>query len=173
MSRSHVNTFMMSSLIVLLSLYLATSPLPLSAEELTPANQYKPGQEQPEKKYLSSGSMITAGETLTLSRCIDIALMKNPNIVAAMNTVEINRNRVGEARSAYYPQLSATGSYSKINPVPGTAAAPFGIRNRFDQYSGSVDLNQKIYDFGTTSSSVDVSKFNFESSRSDLSTSQD
>src|SRR5512143_141168 len=173
MSRSHVNKFMMSSLIVLLSLYLAASPLPLSAGEPVPADQYKSGQEQPEKKYLSNGGMITPGETLTLSRCIDIALMKNPNIVAAMNTVEITRNRVGEARSAYYPQLSATGAFSRINPVPGTVSAPFGVRHRFDQYSGSVNLNQNIYDFGKTSSSVDVSKYNFESSRSDLSTSQD
>jgi len=173
MSRSHVNKFMLSSLIALLSLYLAAPPLPLSAEEPAPADQYKPGQEQPEKKYLSGGGMITAGEMLTINRCIDIALMKNPNIVAAMNAVEINRNRVGEARSNYYPQLSATGAFSRINPVPGTVAAPLGIRNRFDQYSGSVNLNQNIYDFGKTSSSVDVSKYNFESSRSDLSTSQD
>jgi outer membrane protein TolC len=173
MFRNRVNKFMMRSLIVPLFLYLAFSPLPLSAEEPAPTEQYKPGQEQPEKKYFSGGGMIYAGETLTISRCIDIALSKNPNILAAMNIVEINRSRIGEARSGYYPQLSATGSYSKINPVPGTAAAPLGIRNRFDQYSASVNLNQNIYDFGKTSSSVDVSKSNFESSRSDLSTSQD
>jgi outer membrane protein TolC len=173
MSRSHVSRFMMSSLIALLSLYLAASPLPLSAEEPAPAGQYKPVQEQPGKKDLSGGGMITAGETLTISRCRDIALKINPNIVAAMNTVEVNRNRVGEARSGYYPQLSATGSYDRISPVPGTAAAPFGIRERFNIYSGSVNLNQNIYDFGKTSSSVDVSKYNLESSRSDLSTSQD
>lgn len=173
MSRSHVSRFMMSSLIALLSLYLAASPLPLSAEEPAPAGQYKLVQEQPEKKNLSGEGIITAGETLTISHCLDIALKKNPNIVAAMNNVEINRSRVGEARSNYYPQLSATGAYSRINPVPGTAAAPLGIRQRFNEYTGSVDLNQNIYDFGKTSSSVDVSKYNLESSRSDLSTSQD
>jgi outer membrane protein len=174
MSRSHVCRFKMSSMIVLISLYLSVAPLPLSAEEPAPAGQYKPVQEQPEKKKtLSSGDMITVGETLTISRCLDIALKRNPNIVAAMNTVEVNRSRVGEARSNYYPQISATGSYDRINPVPGTAAAPLGIRNRFDLYSGSVNLNQNIYDFGKTSSSVDVSKYNLESSRSDLSTSQD
>jgi len=173
MSRSHVSRFMMSSLIVPLSLYLAASPLPLLAEEPAPAGQYKPVQEQPEKKDLSGGEMITAGETLTIGRCLDIALKRNPNIVAAMSTVEVNRNRVGEARSNYYPQISATGSFDRINPVPGTAAAPLGVREIFNQYSGSINLNQNIYDFGKTSSSVDVSKHNLESSRSDLSTSQD
>jgi outer membrane protein len=173
MSRSHVNKFIMSSLIVLLPLSFAASPFPLHAEEPAPADQYKPVQEQPGKKDLSGGGIMTAGEMLTISRCLDIALKKNPNILAAMNTVEINRSRVGEARSNYYPQISATGSYSRISPVPGTAAAPLGIRERFNQYSGSVNLNQNIYDFGKTSSSVDVSKYNFESSRSDLNTSQD
>ena len=170
MCRSHVNKFM-SSLIALLSLYLAVSPLPLSAEEPAPAGQ--PVQEQPGKKDLSGGGMITAGETLTIGRCLDIALKRNPNIVAAMNTVEVNRNRVGEARSGYYPQISATGSFDRINPVPGTVAAPLGVREIFNQYSGSINLNQNIYDFGKTSSSVDVSKYNLESSRSDLGTSQD
>ncbi len=154
-------------------LTFTVAPLHLSAEEPAPADQHKPVQEQPEKKNLSGGGLITAGETLTISRCLDIALKKNPNIVAAMNTVEVNRNRVGEARSGYYPQISATGSYDRINPVPGTAAAPLGVREIFNQYSGSVNLNQNIYDFGKTSSSVDVSKYNLESSRSDLSTSQD
>ena len=173
MSQSHVNTFMMRSLIVLLSLYLAASPLPLCAEEPSTAEQNKPDQGQPEKKGFSSGSTIAAGETLTVSRCIDIALTKNPNIIAAVYTVDVNQNRVGEARSAYLPQISATGTYDKINPVPGTAAAPLGIRERFSQYTGNISLNQLIYDFGKTSSSVDVSKYNLESSRSDLSTSQD
>jgi len=154
-------------------LTFTVAPLHLSAEEPAPAGQYKPVQKQPEKKDLSGGSMITPGETLTISRCLDIALKKNPNILAAVNTVEINRSRVGEARSSYYPQLSATGSYDRINPVPGTVSAPLGIRAIYNQYTGSVDLTQNIYDFGKTSSSVDVSKYNFESSRSDLNTSQD
>ena len=173
MSQSHVNKFMVRSLIVLFSLHLAAAPLPLCAEETAPADQNKPVQEQPEKKDRSGEGVIATGETLTISRCLDIALAKNPSIIAALSTVEINRSRVGEARSGYYPQISATGAYDKINPVPGTAAAPLGLRARFNQYQGNVSLNQTIYDFGKTSSSVDVSKFNLESSRFDLSTSQD
>lgn len=143
------------------------------AEEPGPTeqNQYTP--KQMEKNDRSGEGMISKDETLTLNRCIDIALRKNPTIVAAVNTVEVNRSRVGEARANYYPQLSATGAYNRINPVPGTSTAPLGIRDRFNQYTGSVNLNQNIYDFGRTSSSVDVSKYNLESARSDLNTSQD
>jgi outer membrane protein TolC len=117
--------------------------------------------------------MILKGEMLTLSRCIDIALRKNPTIVAAMNTVDVNRSRVGQARSGYYPQLSASGEFNRINPVPGASTAPLGLRNRYNQYAGSVTLSQNILDFGKTSSSVDISKYNLASSRLDLNTTQD
>jgi outer membrane protein TolC len=165
--------FTMNSLIVLLILFLAAAPQPLSAEEPVRADQNTSVQEQADKKDRSGGGMMTAGETLTVSRCIEIALKKNPNIIAAVNTVDVNQSRVGEARSSYYPQLSAIGAYNRINPVPGTAAAPLGIRERFNQYTSSVVLNQNIYDFGKTSSSVDVSKYNLESSLSDLTSFQD
>jgi outer membrane protein TolC len=180
----------MNSLIVLLTLSLASAPLHLAAEEPTQSSpnaaaperkkeepaqstQYTTASEQTDKKDRSGGGIITPGETLTIGKCIDIALTKNPSIVAAVNTVDVNQSRVGEARSSYYPQLSATGTYDRISPIPGTSAAPLGARPIFNQYTSSLILNQTIYDFGRTSSSVDVSKYNLESSRFDLNTSQD
>ncbi len=121
----------------------------------------------------SGRGVITPGEMLTIGKCIDIALKTSPVVVAAQNTVGANENRVGEARSGYYPQVSATGAYNRISPVPGTTTAPLGVRERFNQYTASVNLNQTIFDFGKTSSSVDISKHNLESSRADLNTSQD
>ncbi len=155
-------------------LCLGTVPVNLLfAEERSGTAQYMPPSDQAEKNDRSGGGMITQGEMLTVSKCIDIALKKNPSIVAALNTVDVNQSRVGEARSNYYPQLNATGTFDRISPVPGTSAAPLGVRPRFNQYTASINLNQMIYDFGKTSSSVDASKFNLESSRFDLNTSQD
>lgn len=145
----------------------------MMTNEPVPAEQNKMPIEEPEKKDWTGRGMIMKGEMLTLSRCIDIALRKNPTIVAAVNTVDVNRSRVGQARSGYYPQLSASGGFNRINPVPGTSTAFLGSRDRYNQYTGSVTLSQNILDFGKTSSSVDVSKYNLESSRSDLNTSQD
>ena len=138
--------------------------------EPVPAGQYKAPIEEPENNDRTGRGMIIKGEMLTLSRCIDIALRKNPTIVAAMNTVDVSRSRVGQARSGYYPQLSASGQYSRIDPVQGPSTGPL---DRYKQYTGSVALNQNITDFGKTSSSVDVAKYGLESSRSDLNTSQD
>jgi outer membrane protein len=149
------------ALSALCMLSLAAAPLHLSARETAP-----------EKSDRSGGGLIAPGETLTLSKCIDIALKKNPGIIAAVNTVDVNRSRVGEARSAYYPQVSAAASYNRY--YSGAVSAPSATFGgyRYDQYTGSVTLNQNILDFGKTSSSVDIAKYNFESSRDDLSTTE-
>jgi outer membrane protein len=121
----------------------------------------------------AAGVQATPGPTLlTLSLCIETALKNNPNIIASGFTVEASRSRVGEARAGYYPQLSASAAYSRINPVPIVPATPNPSRS-FEQYSSSVTLNQNILDFGKTSSQVDVSKYNLEASRSDREATQD
>ncbi len=118
-----------------------------------------------------TGTAITRGETLTLNRCVEIALGKNPTVVAAVNTVDVNSSRVGEARASYYPQVSASGAYSRIVSNPALSAS--GVRQEYDQYSGSIGVNQTIFDFGKTWSSVKISKHNLDSSRSDLAATQD
>ncbi len=140
-------------------------PVPV-AEQLS--TNPTPTQPARDKQDRSGGGMITKNETLTLNRCLEIALGKNPSIVAAVNTVEVNRSRVGEARSAYYPQLSAAGGYGRTKPL----TTDTNQTTAYNQYTGTVTVNQTIYDFGRTSSSVDISKYNLDSSRSDLGTSQ-
>jgi outer membrane protein TolC len=123
--------------------------------------------------------IIQKGEVLNLERCIEIAIMKNPAIVAAKGTVGVNESRVYEAKSNYYPQISWTGGYSRTLPVSGrsftgTQGGTFGTgtsvssTSAFDQYTSSATLSQNIYDFGRTSTQVKISNLNFDSSRSDF-----
>jgi outer membrane protein len=121
--------------------------------------------------------IIKRGATLTLQQCLDIAEAKQPAIVAAQYVVDVNRSRVGEARSNYYPQISAEASYSRIKPLTGAQRAVTAgvsgtslsnVNSAFNNYSGNVSLSQNIYDFGRTSSQVDISKFNLDSSRASL-----
>ena len=142
---------------------LATVPAPLCAEEATPAGQSQSAQVQSEKNDPADEGMISAGEILTVKRCIDIALRKNPTIVAAVNTVEVNRSLVGQARSVYYPQLSASATYNRIQPASSsTGTTPYNLA------AGILSLNQYITDFGKTSSQVEISKYNLDSARSNM-----
>jgi outer membrane protein len=121
---------------------------------------------------------IRKGEQLDLQRCIDIALRKQPGIVAAKNTVSVNQSRVGQAESAYYPQIDLSAGYTRIKSAGSSSRSSFvtdGITTipssggtSFDEYTGSVSVNQLIFDFSKTKTQVDIQKLNVASSRSAL-----
>jgi outer membrane protein len=127
---------------------------------------------------MANEEIIKTGEMLNLDRCIEIALVRQPSIVASFYTVEASRSRIGEAQSNYYPQITASGGYNRVKSL-GTATtanggvAFVGSSVSFDQYSSSVSLSQNIYDFGKTSSQVRIQKFNFDSAGCDLETTKD
>ncbi|MEJ2697164.1 MAG: TolC family protein [Candidatus Sulfobium sp.] len=121
--------------------------------------------------------IIKKGEQLNLQRCVEIALRKQPSIVAARNTVDVNRSRVGQAQSNYYPQISADASYKRVKPLTGAQRAlttgvdgtsPSSATAAFDDYTGSLSVNQLIFDFWKTKNQVDIQKLNVGASRSDL-----
>ncbi len=121
---------------------------------------------------------IRKGEQLDLQRCIDIALRKQPSIVAARNTVSVSQSRVGQAESAYYPQIDLSAGYTRIKSAGSSSRSSFvtdGITTvpssggtSFDEYTGSVSVNQLIFDFWKTKTQVDIQKLNVGSSRSAL-----
>ncbi|MBI4690782.1 MAG: TolC family protein [Nitrospirae bacterium] len=89
---------------------------------------------------------------------MDIALKKQPGISAALNTVTANQSRVGSANADYYPQIDIASGYSR--------ASSSGSSN--NQYTSSLSLKQNIYNFGKTSTQVDIERLNLDSSRADL-----
>ena len=135
---------------------------------------------------VSSAQTVSAGETLTLSRAIEVALRNQPSILAAMSTVRANEARIGEAKSNYYPQLTAQGVYSRISrpsggsttsTIPSAGGGLTSVSSAgggvFDQYTSSAGLSQMVYDFGKTASTVKVQDLNTQSSRFDLRNTED
>jgi len=120
--------------------------------------------------------IIKKGESLNLERCVEIALKMHPNIAAAVNTVNVNESRIGQAKANYYPQINWSSSYSKIKPASGISGFSSGstsvslgrTNESFDQYSTDFNLSQMIYDFGKTPTQVRIQNSNLDSSRSDL-----
>jgi outer membrane protein TolC len=149
-----------------ISVSTVTAP-PLASASTATAPVMSPGEEP------SGQGAIIKGQTLTVEQCVEIALRNNPNMIAAANTVDVNKSRVGQARAGYYPQVSASAGYSKSSPIPGTATDTTVslLGRRYDQYTGSVTLNQNFLDF-KTSPSVDAAKYSRDSSRFDLATEQ-
>ena len=156
------------ALIAIMLLTLATTGL--GAVETPPSGPAATSPGQTVSQATTTGGDMNQAKVLTLNQCIDIALKNNPTVRASMYGVNVNQSRVSEARSSYYPQLSANASYARIHPQPNTVV--FNTPAEFDQYLTGFTLNQTIVDFGKTSQ-VDISKYNLESSRSDLNATQD
>lgn len=127
-------------------------------------------QDNPSPQAAPEEEIIKKGELLNLTRCMEIAFKRQPNVIAAMNTVSAALSRVGQAQAGYYPQIDLSAGYSRISPVVSSTSRSSAatISNDYDQYTGSATLRQNIYDFGKTPSQVNIQKFNLESSRSDL-----
>lgn len=117
---------------------------------------------------------IIAGEELTLQRAVNIGLKNQPSILASQSSIRANEAKIGQARANYYPQLDASGSYSKVSPATSSTSTGIssGSAGKYDQYTSSVGLNQMIFDFGKTPTQVNIGKLNAESSRFDLSNTQ-
>jgi len=106
--------------------------------------------------------LVNKDDSLTLERCIEIALKKHPSVVAAKHTIDVNQNKVGEAKSSYYPQLSSISGYNRYWD---------GLSDQ--NYSTALSLNQNIYDFGKTAAQVNIQKFNLDSAQADLENTSD
>lgn len=111
--------------------------------------------------------LIKKGATLGLERCIEIALKKQPNILAAMGTLKLNQSRIGQAKANYYPQINWSSGYNRISS-PTSSGSLLRKNNPYDDYQSNLSLSQNIYDFEKTATQVQIQNLNLDSSRSDL-----
>jgi len=103
----------------------------------------------------------TSTERLTLDQCIEITLKRNPSLTAAESVMNAAGTRVGQARSAYYPQVNLSADYTKYSPYTDPTNASQ------DLYQGTASLTQNIFDFGKTPSQVRIQRLNYDASRED------
>ncbi len=145
--------------IMIMFLLLLPTPVPAGAEDM------KGRQEIPlsgGQRVATDSSSLPAGGKLTLEQCIDMARKRSPGIRAASNTVNASRSRVGQARSAWYPQITLSGGYSKYSPY----ADP--LNGELEQYSYDAKLTQNIFDFGKTWNQVTIQQRNLDASIEEL-----
>ncbi|MBD3347710.1 MAG: hypothetical protein GF400_00760 [Candidatus Eisenbacteria bacterium] len=64
--------------------------------------------------------------TLTLDEAVELALERNREIEIAEAGAEAARARLGQARSAFFPSISASGSYTKLDEAPSMDTSQFG-----------------------------------------------
>ncbi len=110
------------------------------------------------------------GDTLNLEKVVDEVISTHPSVKAAAQAVEEAEGRIGLARSAYLPTVSAGASYTRIDPVISFDFPGYGNIQLYpeDNYSADVSVRQLIYDFGRTSKSIKLAEASKELSSESL-----
>lgn len=88
----------------------------------------------------------------SLNECIEIALKKNPELLASKEQVSKSLFKIGEARSGYLPEIDLSFGYQR-----SYQEARIG-EEYSKNYSGQISLSQTIFDFGKTITKVDIQK---------------
>lgn len=121
---------------------------------------------------LFTGVGICQQDTLTLNKCIDIALNNNPQIKLAEGNYDYAASNVALTRSVLLPQVSFQAGYVKNGGTFFTG--PSSRTAYFENYSLTFQLQQLIFDFGKSYSKISAAADLRDASNQDyMSTKQD
>jgi outer membrane protein TolC len=106
----------------------------------------------------------TPSDSLALPAVMEQVMANYPTLQEAQQAIIAANARVGLSKSAYYPTISFSSSYSHIGPVSSIAFPGLGTFNMFpaDNYSAAINYDQTIYDFGKTAKNVAYANQNSE-----------
>lgn len=108
---------------------------------------------------------LTAATVLTLDRAEQLAVKCHPSMLQAVQAVVTASNGLGQARAGRLPAVNANGGYRR-----GTSntAAKSGSNRSDDSYSAGVSVDQLLYDFGRTASSIRQAEAQLRSAEENL-----
>jgi len=115
---------------------------------------------------------IKPGDPLNLEKAIDIGLKMNPAIMGSQYSMKAREAQLGQARAGYFPKIDGTAGFTRNFEVKNTHDPYYlSLLDQYNQNVANVSLQQMLFDFWRTPTSVDVSKLNVESSRRDIDNS--
>lgn len=126
---------------------------------------------KPAKKVIETPAVndevpvINGTVTLSIEDCVNFVLKHDPNIRLSEDTLKIQKNAIGVAKSSYFPTLfGGTGYYIQNTKYSGDRSD--SLNNNY--YGINVGVNQLIWDFGRTTANINMNKFNYEAAGYDL-----
>ncbi len=161
----------MTKKIFILFLAIVISAQASFALNLNPfKKKQKPRQEQ---EITTKEETNATKKILSLEECVEYAINNDPNIRISANNFEIQKSRVGQAKSDYFPMLGiGTGyNYQYSNSAGYTSSSMWRNSSRSNSngyYQLNASVNQLIWNFGKTTAGINMQKFNRESAGYDL-----
>jgi outer membrane protein TolC len=98
--------------------------------------------------------------TLSIQESVETALRNNPLVQIAREERNVARGRLTEATSAALPNLTASGTYTRLERVPSATfeGRTFTLGEQ-GQYLTSVNLVQSLYRAGATAAGIRSAKY--------------
>ncbi|MCG3777537.1 MAG: Cation efflux system protein CusC [Nitrospira sp.] len=114
---------------------------------------------------------LLQGSFLALQQAIDTGLKNHPLVQEGDANLKMNEARTEQARSLYYPQVSANmdaaGGAARINPRFVTPAGGL-LQPNMSSYATGILASQRLYDFGYTQNMVQASELSQRASAQDV-----
>lgn len=111
-----------------------------------------------------------SSDSLTVESAVHIALEHQPAVRAAAEAVRASAARIEQSRSAYYPDLTGVGAYSRVGPVPSIQVPGFGNFELFprNNYDIHFAVQQLVFDFGRTQAQVGLAQSGLHAANDNL-----
>ncbi|MDR3651656.1 MAG: TolC family protein [Paludibacter sp.] len=99
-------------------------------------------------------------DSLSLSQILNEVIHNYPAIKKAQTDIESSDAKIGLAKTAYLPNIDATGSYTLLGPTTSLSMPGLGTFQLFppDMYSAALNVSESIYDFGKTEKNITFAK---------------
>jgi TolC family type I secretion outer membrane protein len=122
---------------------------------------------------------------ISLKECLELALKNNESILSSKQKLLASEEKIGEARSAMFPQISIQTSYTRLSEVakftinlptmgvalPGVTQTQGPLEMKLgteNLYNGQISLQQPIFTWGRISRSIRIAELGSMASREDL-----
>jgi len=107
--------------------------------------------------HISLFGLLLQANTLSQQECIDKTLKYHPDIKRLSLSISRTEAMVGVAKADYLPQINANAQYNPINTFVMPQNGSFNTIED-DSWQVGVELNQKLYDFSRTTSTINAYK---------------
>ena len=106
------------------------------------------------------GTTAAGQDSMTVEQAVQRVLQTHPALDQALANIRAAEARTSQASSAKLPDVTSEATYAHIGPVPAFSFPVLGsfVLAPADNYNAHVAGQYTFYDFGRTSTAVDLSK---------------
>lgn len=115
-------------------------------------------------------SLLNTSDSVEFQQVLQIVLNSHPAVLKAEEGIHSAEAGISLAKSGYYPNISAEGSYTRIGPVPKIEIPNLGSFQfaPYNNYNGELDIYETLYDFSKTSRNIKTEESNREISEKNV-----